>query len=112
VRRRTSALAPWLALLRRRAARAGLLTPAACFGLAWSGAMTLPRLLALLEALPEGLVEIYTHPATADAFPGHAPGYRYREEWEALIDDAAIAAQKASGRPLGGYRIEPAAPTA
>ena len=38
----TWATAPWAALLDRRARQAGLQTPDAVFGLAWSGAMTIP----------------------------------------------------------------------
>jgi hypothetical protein len=88
-------------LLDRRARRAGLQTPAAVFGLAWSGAMTTSRLLGLLRHLPEGRSEIYLHPATTDDFAGHAPGYRYAEELAALIAPDVIAV--ARDLPLGGY---------
>ena len=84
--------APWAALLARRARRAGLKTPDAVFGLAWSGAMSTARLLRLLQHLPEGRSEIYLHPATADDFAGHAPGYRYAEELAALVAPDVIAA--------------------
>ena len=93
--------APWAALLDRRARRAGLKTPDAVFGLAWSGAMTTARLLGLLQHLPEGRSEIYLHPATADDFAGHASGYRYAEELAALIAPDVIAA--ARDFRLGGY---------
>jgi len=93
--------APWAALLARRARQAGLQVPDAVFGLAWSGAMTTARLLGLLQHLPEGRSEIYLHPATADDFPGHAPGYRYAEELAALTTSDVIAA--ARGLRLGGY---------
>jgi hopanoid biosynthesis associated protein HpnK len=93
--------APWSALLERRARRAGLQTPDAVFGLAWSGAMTTSRLLGLLRHLPEGRSEIYLHPATTDEFAGHAPGYRYAEELAALIaPDVIVAARELQ---LGGY---------
>jgi predicted glycoside hydrolase/deacetylase ChbG (UPF0249 family) len=36
--------------------------------------------------LPEGLSEIYLHPATVDDWPGHAPHYRYADELAALLD--------------------------
>jgi len=65
--------APWASLLNRRARRAGLQTPDAVFGLAWSGAMTTSRLLGLLRHLPEGRSEIYLHPATTDASPDTHP---------------------------------------
>ena len=39
---------------------------------------------ALIAHLPEGVTEIYTHPATSSGFAGAAPGYRYEEELAAL----------------------------
>ncbi len=96
-------MAPWTTMLRRRARRAGVATPDAVFGLRWTGAITTGRLVALLPLLPDGLVEIYTHPATRDGFPGHAPGYRYTDELKALTDPEVIAAVKQSGRRPGGY---------
>jgi len=93
--------APWAALLAQRARWAGLKTPDAVFGLAWSGAMTTTRLLGLLQHLPGGRSEIYLHPATADDFAGHAPGYRYAEELAALTAADVIAA--ARDLRLGGY---------
>jgi hopanoid biosynthesis associated protein HpnK len=96
-------MSPWIALLRWRARRAGLLTPDAVFGLRWSGQMTSQRLAALLAHLPGGLIEIYTHPATSDSFTGHAPGYRYTQELAALTDPAVIAALRQCAHRLGGY---------
>src|SRR5690242_15851254 len=93
--------APWAALLDRHARRAGLQTPDAVFGLAWSGAMTTSRLLGLLQHLPEGRSEIYLHPATTDDFAGHAPDYRYAEELAALISPHVIVATR--DLQLGGY---------
>jgi len=95
--------APWAALLGRRARRAGLRTADAVFGLAWSGAMTALRLEGLLRHLPEGSSEIYMHPASMDAFAGHAPGYRYREELAALMAPSVIAAARRPDVMLGGY---------
>ena len=96
-------MAPWTSVLRGWARRAGLVTPDAVFGLRWTGAMTAERLAALLPLLPDGLVEIYTHPATRDDFPGHAPGYRYADELKALTDPDVIAAVRQTRRSLGGY---------
>jgi hopanoid biosynthesis associated protein HpnK len=96
-------MAPWTSLLRSWASRRGLLTPDAVFGLRWTGAITAERLTALLPLLPDGLIEIYTHPATRDDFPGHAPGYRYADELKALTDPDVIAAVRQSRRHLGGY---------
>ncbi len=74
-----------VAALRRRVRRAGLLTNDQVFGLAWSGAMVEDRLLALLPHLPDGLSELYAHPATV---AGAVPGYRHDEELAALVSPA------------------------
>jgi len=71
--------------LRRRVRRAGLTTNDRVFGLAWSGAMVEERVLALLPHLPEGVSEIYAHPAT---MAGGVPGYRHAEELAALVSPA------------------------
>lgn len=94
---------PWARLLRRRAARAGYRTADAVFGLRWSGRMNVRRLRALLDNMPAGLVEIYTHPATANDFPGHAPGYRYTDELAALVAPAVVEAVRLAGRRPVGY---------
>ncbi|MCJ2139944.1 hopanoid biosynthesis-associated protein HpnK [Methylobacterium sp. E-066] len=96
-------IAPWAALLAVRARQAGLLIPDRTLGLAWSGAMTPPRVAGLLAQLPNGLTELYTHPATASGFPGEAPGYLYVDERDALIDPASRAAADASGAVRGGF---------
>jgi hopanoid biosynthesis associated protein HpnK len=79
-----SALATLARVQRARLRRAGVAAPDQVFGLAWSGAMTRSRLAGLIAHLPEGITEIYTHPATASGFAGAAPGYRYEEELAAL----------------------------
>jgi hopanoid biosynthesis associated protein HpnK len=96
-------LTPWTMMLRSRFNRAGLLTPSQVFGLAWSGAMTEPRLAGILENLPEGLSEIYLHPATAGGFDGAAPGYLYADELSALTAASVKAAAIKSGARLGGF---------
>ena len=88
----TGIVGPWARRLRRRLGKAGMTTPDQVFGLAWSGAMTAPRLAGILAHLPEGLTEIYLHPATAGGFRWAAPGYRYAEELAALTDGAVVAA--------------------
>ena len=78
-----SMLTPFARALGHRLRRADLLVPDQVFGLTWSGAMTTQRLQALVDHLPEGLSEIYMHPATAP-YPGSAAGYRYADELAAL----------------------------
>ncbi|KQP59579.1 hopanoid biosynthesis-associated protein HpnK [Methylobacterium sp. Leaf112] len=95
--------APWAALLAVRARQAGLLIPDRTLGLAWSGAMTPARVSALLAHLPDGLTELYTHPATGGGFSGEAPGYAYAAELDALTAPASRAALTASGAILGGF---------
>lgn len=76
----------WARLIQKRFRRAGLEVPDQVFGLAWSGAMGTARLQGLISALPNGVTEIYAHPATTDIWPGHAPGYRYTCELAALLE--------------------------
>ncbi len=92
----------WAKVLRRRLRRAGVTVPDQVFGLAWSGALTAPKLLALLDHLPPGLTEIYAHPAQGP-YPGSAPGYRYAEEFAALTDPLAKAAVSRNGLRLGRF---------
>jgi hopanoid biosynthesis associated protein HpnK len=94
--------APLAMLLRRRFRAAGLLVPDRVFGLRWSGQFTRDRLLGLMRNLPDGLNEIYLHPATG-SFLGGAPGYRHREEFEALMDPEIIEASRDSSLRLGGF---------
>jgi hopanoid biosynthesis associated protein HpnK len=94
---------PWAGLSRHRLRRAGLCVPDAVFGLAWSGAMTSARLRGLITHLPDGLSEIYLHPATAGGFAGAAPGYRYQEELAALIAPDVVAAARDPHIRLGGF---------
>lgn len=91
-------LAGWYARRLRRGVRAaGLAVPDQVFGLAWSGALTPPRLAGLLARLPPGRTEIYTHPALAGGFDGAAPGYRYADELAALVAPNVRAARDAGG---------------
>jgi len=78
---------PWIELLRRRLRRAGLVVNDHLFGLVWSGGMTEERLLRLLPHLPDGLNEIYFHPATrrTPALAAAMPGYRQTDEFAALM---------------------------
>jgi chitin disaccharide deacetylase len=94
---------PWTRLLAGRARRNGLRAPDHVFGLAWSGAMSAERLRRLIPLLPEGLTEIYFHPATRDAFTDSAPGYRYAAELAALTDPEVIALMRAPDVALGGF---------
>jgi hopanoid biosynthesis associated protein HpnK len=93
---------PFALLLRRRFRAAGLLVPERVFGLQWSGQMTRARLAGLIGCLPDGISEIYLHPATGP-FAGAAPGYHYREELDALTAPEIVAACRDSSLQLGGF---------
>lgn len=95
--------APFARILRARFRRAGITAPDAVFGLAWSGAMTAERLAGLIAHLPDGLSEIYMHPATGP-YPGSAPGYQYEGELAALTDPRMPGLLAAGGIKTGGFR--------
>jgi hopanoid biosynthesis associated protein HpnK len=95
-------MVPFMGRLRRIALKSGMHAPDQVFGLRWSGRMTKARLLHLIPRLPEGLSEIYLHPATGTFF-GHAKGYQYESELAALIDPEVIAACREMSLTMGGY---------
>lgn len=95
--------APFARRLRRRLRDSGVLTPDHVFGLRWSGHMTKDRLLSLIRNVPEGLSEIYLHPATRGEFEGSAPSYCYAEEFAALTSPEVIAAARDPSLKLGGF---------
>ncbi len=80
----------WVERLRRRLRLAGLHVNDHVFGLAWSGGMTEDRVLRLLPYLPDGVSEIYFHPATerTPRLAAAMPGYRHRDELAALLSPA------------------------
>ena len=97
---------PFARALRKRFRRAGIAAPDQVFGLAWSGAMRADRLTGILHHLPEGLSEIYMHPATG-AYPGSAPGYEYRAELVALTHPRMAGLLQAGDIRLGGFQDFP-----
>jgi hopanoid biosynthesis associated protein HpnK len=100
-----SRLGPVINVLRRRAQRANMVANDHVFGLAWSGAMTEERILALIPRLPDGLSELYAHPASLPGaeMPHAAPGYRYVEEFQALTSPRVLEAIRANGITLTRY---------
>ena len=81
------ALRAWCAVLRAQAGRAGMLTNDRVVGLGWTGGMTLARTQSVLDALPEGLTEMYFHPAARrDATLDRLmPDYQHEAEFAALM---------------------------
>jgi hopanoid biosynthesis associated protein HpnK len=96
-------MAPWARRLARKLRRAGVWSPDAVFGLAWSGKMTTTRVAGLIARLPAGASEIYMHPAVRGGFPFSAPGYLYADELAALTAEETLAALRSSGVALGGF---------
>lgn len=92
----------WARQLRRRLAAAGVFSPDRMFGLGWSGAITTSRLTSLLAHLPEGVNEVYLHPATA-AYAGSTPGYLYEQELAALTSQQTIDLTRKNKIHLGPF---------
>ena len=82
-----TALRLWTRQLAGKIRRAELAANDQVFGLAWSGALTEERLLALIPHLPDGVSEIYGHPATSmtSTIRRTMPDYRHPEELAGLI---------------------------
>jgi hopanoid biosynthesis associated protein HpnK len=100
-------LAWWARLLGRRWRAQGMVTNDAVIGLAETGAFTPQRMQAALQSLPAGLTELYTHPATANAYGGSASGYLYTEELAALTDPLVLELARAIERgPFARFAIE------
>ncbi|RKP52136.1 hopanoid biosynthesis-associated protein HpnK [Trinickia fusca] len=98
-------LAPWIALMRARLARAGVAHNDYVVGIADTGGMDEGVLLAALAELPAGIGEIYCHPAES----GDAPltpsmqTYRHADELDALLSPRVRAAFDAAGVARGGF---------
>ena len=104
-RRRAPLYQFWIERLRRRLRRAGLAVNDHLFGLAWSGGMVEDRVLRLLPHLPDGVSEIYFHPA-AERTPqlvAAMPGYRHCEELAALISPRLARRIEECGVSLVGW---------
>lgn len=93
----------WAGLLGKRLRAHGIAVNDQVMGLSQTGAFTPEAMRKALATLPEGLTELYTHPATSDVWPGSAPGYRYREELAALVAPETLAALAASGAQTGPF---------
>lgn len=94
------ALHAWSGVLRRQARAEGVATNDAAFGIAWVGHMTEERLLDLLPNLPDGVNELYFHPATwrDPILTGLMPRYEHEAELSALLSPAIRAALNAPAR--------------
>ena len=96
---------PWAVALQRRLRRAGLRTNDHLFGLAWSGAMVEDRILGLIPHLPDGVSEIYFHPAArrTPLVGAAVPSYRHQDELAALLSPLVRDRIAESGIKLISY---------
>lgn len=108
----TGLLSPWLAIMRRRLRAARIAHNDYVFGMSDSGSMDEARLLEILGKLPEGVTEIYLHPAVASgaAITASMSGYRHADELAALLSPRVRAAVAACGASTGSFRRLSAGP--
>lgn len=78
-------LRPWLVLMRRRLDRAGVSYNDHVFGLRHSGRMDEAVMLNILRELPDGLSEVYLHPASHGHITESMADYRHADELAALL---------------------------
>ncbi|MGH8302851.1 MAG: hopanoid biosynthesis-associated protein HpnK [Steroidobacteraceae bacterium] len=99
-------LSPWLAIMRRRLKAARIAHNDYVFGMSDSGSMVEARLLEALQSLPDGVTEIYLHPAveSGTAIAPSMSGYRHADELAALLSPRVRAAVAACGAQTGGFR--------
>ncbi len=84
-------LAPWMSLMRGRVRAAGFSANDYVFGMIDTGRMNANLVERYIAALPAGISEIYSHPATAPFDSADPPGADYAGEFAALVDPAVIA---------------------
>lgn len=106
-------MAPWVARTRHQLKRAQIATNDCLFGLFETGAMVESAWLRLIPLLPDGLTEIYCHPATATLglLKEAMPEYRHAEELAALRSPRVRAALEFAGARLTTFS-EALAPSA
>ena len=92
-------LTPWLGVMRRRIGRSGLRRNDYLFGIHDTGRMREERVLNYLDNLPQGVSEIYFHPALGPWSDGEPPAadYLYEQELGALTSPKVAAAIRSSG---------------
>jgi chitin disaccharide deacetylase len=78
-------LRPWVALMRSRLDKAGVAYNDHVFGIRHSGGMDEAALLDILGNLPDGLSELYLHPAAHGPLVASMADYRHADELAALL---------------------------
>lgn len=100
---RTRSIAPWLALMRARARRTGVVYNDYAFGVTEAGALTEERVLQILTELPDGVTEVFFHPALR-AFSGADAGTE-RYQWSGELAALTSADVRSAIERLGIGRI-------
>ncbi len=109
------AMAPWDAYVRRRLVRAGFRVNDYAFGIYDSGRLDVDALVGFIRNLPEGVSEIFCHPATRRCaeIDRTMPAYGHERELHALVSREVRDALAASGvRTLAGFGALAAPPRA
>lgn len=101
-------LKPWLALMRHRLRRAGVRCNDHVFGIRHSGGMDEQALLDVVQRLPDGLSELYLHPATHGELTPTMAEYRHADELAALLSPRVRQAIEESCQLCHGFS-DPAA---
>ncbi|WP_421377142.1 hopanoid biosynthesis-associated protein HpnK [Paraburkholderia sp. DD10] len=98
-------LRPWIASVKSRLDGAGILHNDYVVGIAGSGRMDEAAWLAALASLPEGVAEIYCHPAVAGecVLSDGMRDYRHADELEALLSPNVARSIRGLGARLGGF---------
>jgi hopanoid biosynthesis associated protein HpnK len=98
-------LKPWISLVRERLDRAGIAHNDYVVGIANTGQMTEGVLLDALSKLPDGVGEIYCHPAVEGegTLSGGMRSYRHADELAALLSPRVAAAIETAGATRGGF---------
>jgi hopanoid biosynthesis associated protein HpnK len=81
-------IGPWVALVKYKLRKAGIRYNDFVFGISSVGKMNKQKMLETIATLPDGISEIFTHPATK-AWPGTEPEaalYLFEDELNALTD--------------------------
>ncbi|MBP0594827.1 hopanoid biosynthesis-associated protein HpnK [Paraburkholderia sp. LEh10] len=96
---------PWMARVRKQLDNAGIAHNDYVVGMSQTGNMDEAALLAALARLPEGVGEIYSHPAVAGegAITPTMQTYRHSDELDALLSERVASAIAASGAITGGF---------
>ncbi|KXU95185.1 hypothetical protein CR51_25575 [Caballeronia megalochromosomata] len=97
-------LRPWVALMKKRLDNAGIVYNDWVAGIAETGHMDEAALLATLAKAPEGVLEIYSHPATnGDPLTPSMRDYRHADELAALCSPRVARAVESTGAMHGGF---------